>query len=74
MEYPENLITFFKNLFVWKDFMPHGHRYLWRPEIVWTHVLEEGETPWLRNRKFYWWMTNPLSRILRRSHFYIFGR
>lgn len=24
------------------DFMPHGHCYLWRPEILWLHVLSDG--------------------------------
>jgi two-component system, chemotaxis family, sensor kinase Cph1 len=25
-----------------KDFMPHGHCYFWRPDILWTHVLSDG--------------------------------
>jgi PAS domain S-box-containing protein len=24
------------------DFMPHGHCYLWRPEILWLHVFSDG--------------------------------
>lgn len=24
------------------DFMPHGHCYLWRPEIVWLHAISDG--------------------------------
>jgi signal transduction histidine kinase/ActR/RegA family two-component response regulator len=25
-----------------RDFMPHGHCYLWRPDILWTHVLSDA--------------------------------
>ena len=25
-----------------QDFMPHGHCYLWRPEILWLHVLSDA--------------------------------
>lgn len=25
-----------------QDFMPHGHCYFWRPDILWTHVLSDG--------------------------------
>lgn len=31
-------MDFFQNLFE-TDFMPHGHCYFWRPEILWPHVL-----------------------------------
>ena len=24
------------------DFMPHGHCYLWRPEIVWLPAISDG--------------------------------
>jgi two-component system sensor kinase FixL len=24
------------------DFMPHGHCYLWKPEILWLHVISDG--------------------------------
>ena len=24
------------------DFMPHGHCYLWRPDILWMHVISDG--------------------------------
>ena len=24
------------------DFMPHGHCYLWRPDILWLHVISDG--------------------------------
>src|SRR6185503_20820818 len=41
MEYPESLAEFFKNLMSWKDFMPHGHCFLWRPEIVWLHAVSD---------------------------------
>lgn len=23
------------------DFMPHGHCYLWRPDILWTHIVAD---------------------------------
>jgi PAS domain S-box-containing protein len=32
---------FFQNLFR-SDFIPHGHCYLWRPEIVWLHVASDA--------------------------------
>lgn len=25
-------------------FMPHGHCYLWQPDILWTHVISDGLT------------------------------
>ena len=24
-------------------FMPHGHCYLWKPELVWLHVMPTGK-------------------------------
>lgn len=24
------------------DFMPHGHCYLWKPQIVWLHVISDA--------------------------------
>lgn len=35
-----NLITFFKRLFT-ADFMPHGHCFFWRPDILWLHVVSD---------------------------------
>jgi PAS domain S-box-containing protein len=32
---------FLQKLF-YSDFMPHGHCYFWRPEIVWLHVISDG--------------------------------
>ena len=32
---------FLKRLFV-ADFMPHGHCFFWRPEIVWLHVVSDS--------------------------------
>ncbi len=29
------------NYFSEADFMPHGHCYLWRPGLVWTHVMTD---------------------------------
>ena len=33
-------MDFLRKLFA-TDFMPHGHCYLWRPEIVWLHVVSD---------------------------------
>jgi PAS domain S-box-containing protein len=35
------MIDFLQNLFR-SDFMPHGHCYFWRPEIVWLHAASDG--------------------------------
>lgn len=32
---------FFRKLFV-SDFMPHGHCYFWRPELVWLNVISDS--------------------------------
>jgi signal transduction histidine kinase len=32
---------FLRRLFA-TDFMPHGHCFLWRPEIVWLHAISDG--------------------------------
>ncbi|AWN74852.1 ATP-binding protein [Legionella anisa] len=37
----ESFFSFFKNLFS-NDFMPHGHCYFWRPDIVWLHVISDS--------------------------------
>jgi hypothetical protein len=29
------------HLFNYSNFMPHGHCYLWKPEILWLHVLSD---------------------------------
>ena len=44
MEYPETLAEFFKKLFASSDFMPHGHCYLWRADIVWLHAIPDAIT------------------------------
>ncbi|GAB1541958.1 hypothetical protein NUACC21_46310 [Scytonema sp. NUACC21] len=31
-----------QNLFVSSAFIPHGHCYLWKPQLVWLHVLSDG--------------------------------
>ncbi|SMF20143.1 PAS/PAC sensor signal transduction histidine kinase [Alteromonadaceae bacterium Bs31] len=33
----EALVPFFRG-----DYMPHGHCYLWQPEILWTHVISDA--------------------------------
>lgn len=35
-----NLIDFFKRL-VTSDFMPHGHCFFWRPDVLWLHVISD---------------------------------
>ncbi len=35
------MIDFFSKLFR-SDFMPHGHCYFWRPELVWLHAISDG--------------------------------
>ena len=37
---PANLSTFLKRLFT-EDFMPHGHCYFWRPDVLWLHVISD---------------------------------
>jgi PAS domain S-box-containing protein len=36
------MVNFFRNLFDGTEFMPHGHCYFWKPEIVWLHVLSDS--------------------------------
>lgn len=33
---------FLRRLFSPEGFMPHGHCYMWRPEIVWLHVVSDA--------------------------------
>jgi signal transduction histidine kinase len=35
------MLNFFAKLFS-SDFMPHGHCFLWQPEIVWLHVISDS--------------------------------
>jgi signal transduction histidine kinase len=37
------MFEFFRKLFA-SDFIPHGHCYLWRPEIISLHVISDGLT------------------------------
>ena len=37
------MFGFFSKLFEAK-FMPHGHCFLWRPDILWLHVVADGLT------------------------------
>jgi two-component sensor histidine kinase len=37
----ETFLGFFRKLFQ-SDFMPHGHCYWWKPEIVWLHVISDA--------------------------------
>lgn len=36
----ESVSLFFKKLFA-ADFIPHGHCYFWRPDIVWLHSISD---------------------------------
>jgi PAS domain S-box-containing protein len=36
------MLEFLRHLFSSDGFMPHGHCYLWRPEIVWLHVVSDA--------------------------------
>jgi PAS domain S-box-containing protein len=36
------MLNFLQKLFSSSDFMPHGHCYFWRPEIVWLHVISDA--------------------------------
>ncbi len=31
-----------RNLFLTDSFIPHGHCYLWKPSLVWLHVVADG--------------------------------
>jgi len=35
-------MSYIAHLFSTQGFMPHGHCYLWRPEIVWLHVISDS--------------------------------
>ncbi len=36
------MLNFFRDLFSTSSFMPHGHCYLWQPEILWLHVISDA--------------------------------
>ena len=33
---------FLKNLFASGPFIPHGHCYLWKPDLVWLHIISDS--------------------------------
>lgn len=33
---------FLKNLFASESFIPHGHCYLWNPDLVWLHIISDS--------------------------------
>jgi signal transduction histidine kinase len=35
-------MEFFRNLLSSSDFMPHGFCYMWKPGLVWLHVVSDG--------------------------------
>jgi C4-dicarboxylate-specific signal transduction histidine kinase len=36
------MLELFRRLFASDQFMPHGHCYLWRPALVWLHVISDA--------------------------------
>ncbi len=36
------MINFFDNLFFSRQYIPHGHCYLWQPQLLWLHVLSDA--------------------------------
>jgi len=36
------MFDFFRPLLSSGAFMPHGHCYLWTPQVVWLHVISDG--------------------------------
>ncbi|AFY41185.1 ATP-binding protein [Nostoc sp. PCC 7107] len=36
------VLTFFNYFFYPTAFIPHGHCYLWKPELVWLHIIADG--------------------------------
>jgi hypothetical protein len=35
-------MEFFRKLLSSGDFMPHGYCYLWRPGLVWLHLMSDA--------------------------------
>jgi PAS domain S-box-containing protein len=40
---PQLMLALFADLFS-ENFIPHGHCYLWKPELVWLHIISDGIT------------------------------
>ncbi|MDX2239448.1 MAG: PAS domain S-box protein [Leptolyngbyaceae cyanobacterium bins.302] len=36
------MLDWMQNLFTTGGFIPHGHCYLWKPELVWLHVISDS--------------------------------
>lgn len=36
------MLEFLKNLLISGQFVPHGHCYLWKPALVWLHILSDA--------------------------------
>jgi PAS domain S-box-containing protein len=36
------MLEFLQNFFSSNQFIPHGHCYLWKPELVWLHLLSDA--------------------------------
>ena len=36
------MLDLLKDLFSSEQFMPHGHCYLWKPGVVWLHVISDA--------------------------------
>src|SRR5207247_944444 len=37
-----SMLEFLKDLLSGNGFMPHGHCYLWRPGLIWLHVVSDA--------------------------------
>jgi hypothetical protein len=38
------MLEFVRTLVDARGFIPHGHCYLWKPELVWLHVVADAVT------------------------------
>src|SRR5882757_2632204 len=36
------MMDFFKKLFFFRRFLPHGPCYLWRPGVLWLHIVSDS--------------------------------
>lgn len=35
------MLELWNKLFSWQEFIPHGHCYLWKPGLVWLHIISD---------------------------------
>ncbi len=43
-DHTRHMLKLFNYLFTSSDFIPHGHCYLWKPGLVWLHILSDALT------------------------------